>query len=76
MKGVCVLSGNPALYTKGTDMYYVQTTNGTRYYGTFNTSGDKNVWPGDEETANALVKQANAKAEKLGITTRYEVVEG
>lgn len=58
-------------------MFYVQSTiTGTRHYGAFSSNPDaKDAWPGDEATAKSLCNASNKRAEKLGISTRYEVVE-
>lgn len=56
-------------------MFIVQTTNGVVFTGAYGNVGKKEGWPGDEATAKSVCSQANAKAEKLGIRTRYEVTE-
>ena len=49
-------------------MKKVVTTNGTQHWGPFSEKE-----PHTDEQAEALCKSANARAEDLGIQTRYEV---
>jgi hypothetical protein len=53
----------------------VYTTNGGRYVGHTPTENSSDYRELSEDEAASLASNANKKAEKLGISTRYEVKE-